>query len=725
MGTPHEVRPLMESSQYQGKRLSALDVQRLYTAGERNFRGALLRGGNFRGVDLSGADFSGADLRSAKFDDATLQQVTFSQAQAGLQRRWWVGQIVLIVAIAAIAGFLQGFAGALLSYLLVTGSGEDLFGAIAGAIVVIAVFGAILHQGFTLRALGTVAIAGVTAGLMAGLIAGAGAVAGTGAGAVAAAVAVVFSVILVGAAAIALAVAMVVAIAFGMAFAGAAAIALADTEPLTGAVSGGLAVALAIATLLLALQIQRRIRRGDPAFAPLAPIGPAFVALGGTSFRGADLTGAYFTQANLKSADFIDSRQRSTRVAQVRWHQAQAIDRARLGGTPLQDARLRLLLTSLDGADQDFTGADLRSSNLAGAKLHRARLTGAKLNGANLQLAELHSALLTEANCIGTDFTGAQFTGACLEAWNIDSTTLLKDIDCQYVFLREQPDERGDRERRPHDPNKDFQPGDFEKFFQEVLDEVRILIRNGVHSAAFSKAFQSIMAEYPAIDRESVRSIAKQGDDVLLTLQVPPGTDKASLERTWHETYQARLEAVRATALLETEKRRADDLKEVHLTTVSSIGSLLSNLTIQNTAMTHSNNPTVTTGDGSFYAGGEVSLSGSTLNLGQISGQVTNQINQLPEAAPGDQPSLRAILTQLKTAIEADGELSTDEKAEALGAVSRLATAATATGPSARTQGMVKRATTTLTDLAATVTDASHLATACQRLLPRLATLME
>ena len=55
---------------------------------------------------------------------------------------------------------------------------------------------------------------------------------------------------------------------------------------------------------------------------------------------------------------------------------------------------------------------------------------------------------------------------------------------------------------------------------------------------------------------------------------------------------------------------------------------------------------------------------------------MTNQINQLPDTARG-QPSLKDLLAQLQTAINQDTELSTDEKAEALGEVEKLAKAGT------------------------------------------------
>jgi hypothetical protein len=134
--------------------------------------------------------------------------------------------------------------------------------------------------------------------------------------------------------------------------------------------------------------------------------------------------------------------------------------------------------------------------------------------------------------------------------------------------------------------------------------------------------------------------------------------------------------------------------------------------------MNQSNNPNITTGDGSFYAGGDVNLSGSTINLGEISGQVSNQINQLPDAAP-DQPSLKDLLTQLQAAVEADTELSEVEKKEALGEVAKLAEAGSQPKEGAM-QRMAKRATAALKSITEPLSDASKLATACKTLLPMI-----
>ena len=718
---------MTEPGRYQGKRLSATEVTRLYVAGERDFRGAVLRGCNFRGVDLSGADFSGADIRSARFVEATLRGTNFSHARAGLQRWWIVGQFLLIVLIAALAGFLQGYAGVLIGAQLAFGNRdtESLISGITDLVVTVIVFLVIACQGFTLRAMGIIAVAVAVI--------------------VAIAVAVTFDVAITFDFAVnlvanlvanlvvtivgALASAVTGAFAFPFAFAGAVTVAFAFAGAVTVAFASAFAFpfafpdvfvcafAFAFASLLFSMYVYRRVHREDPKFENLRIIGLAFAALDGTTFSGADLTGATFVHATLKSTNFAASRQRPTTLTHVRWYQAQQLDRARLGTANLQDHRVRHLLNTLNGIDQDLSNTNLRGANLAGAKLRRANLSGANLGGAMLHHAELHGATLTEANCIGTDFTAAQLTGACLEAWNYDDTTIFQDIDCQYVFLKAQPNALGWRERLPHNPDKCFAPGDFEKYFREVLDEVRLLIRGGVDPQAFKTAFQALMENHGIAPRD-VRSISRRDGDVLIDVAIPASVAKPDVARTFDSAYEIALPAATAQALLEAERRSKQDLIQLANKSIDSISSVLSNLTINTTAMNHSQNPNVSTGDGSFYAGGDVNLSGSILNLGQISGQVTNQINQIPAPATPDQPNLRDLLTQLQTAVETDGELSDDEKAEALQAVARIATAGTEPNPDDKTKGIVKRATATLKGMTETLTDASKLADACTKLLP-------
>lgn len=54
----------------------------------QNYRRGKLRGKSFKGQDLTGADFSDSDIRGTDFTGAILHSANFSNAKAGLQRRY-------------------------------------------------------------------------------------------------------------------------------------------------------------------------------------------------------------------------------------------------------------------------------------------------------------------------------------------------------------------------------------------------------------------------------------------------------------------------------------------------------------------------------------------------------------------------------------------------------------------------------------------------------------
>ena len=136
---------------------------------------------------------------------------------------------------------------------------------------------------------------------------------------------------------------------------------------------------------------------------------------------------------------------------------------------------MRQLLITRDGYKQSYVGANLEAANLKGVNL----------------------------------------TAACLEAWNIDSTTILDGVDCQYLFLLEKPDAKGSRERRPHHPDDLFQPGDFEKLYKQMINVVQILLRNGINQEAFAAAFQQPMESNPEISPNAVQGLERKGNMTL------------------------------------------------------------------------------------------------------------------------------------------------------------------------------------------------------------------
>jgi len=122
--------------------------------------------------------------------------------------------------------------------------------------------------------------------------------------------------------------------------------------------------------------------------------------------------------------------------------------------------------------------------------------------------------------------------------------------------------------------------------------------------------------------------------------------------------------------------------------------------------------------------GGTVTASGAgALSLGDISGTVANTINELSDSAKPDEPGIKELLTELQTAIEAETDLSDDDKAEALEQVKTLAEVGK--NPQDSTlQKAGKKAMTMLKGILAGLPSVATLVEACSKLLPMIAKLL-
>jgi hypothetical protein len=112
------------------------------------------------------------------------------------------------------------------------------------------------------------------------------------------------------------------------------------------------------------------------------------------------------------------------------------------------------------------------------------------------------------------------------------------------------------------------------------------------------------------------------------------------------------------------------------------------------------------------------------LNIGEISGILTNTINQLPASLQSDKPGIKELLTELQIAIEAETNLSDDDKAEALEQVKTLAEVGK--NPQESTmQKAGKTAMKILKGILAGLPSAATLVEACSKLLPDIETFNE
>jgi len=235
----------------------------------------------------------------------------------------------------------------------------------------------------------------------------------------------------------------------------------------------------------LSAYIGWRAIKGDERDAWIRSIAIAFAAIGGTSFRDADLTDANFTEAKLKSTDL-----RKAILIRTCWRNTIKLDRVRPGNSYLNNRQIQELVITGNGEGKDFSqlvnltginlqganlidanfqGSDLSQANLQSADLTDANLIRANLNQAQLQDANLSRAKLVQAQLEATDLTGTTLTGAYIEEWGITTATILNGIQCDYVFMRLPTKANPKPFRKPDDYNKDFGEGEFVDFITPLV----------------------------------------------------------------------------------------------------------------------------------------------------------------------------------------------------------------------------------------------------------------
>ncbi len=662
---------------------------------DANFHKATLRGVNFESLDLSRADFSKADIRGANFSNTILVDANLSGAKAGLQD----SQIVLNFIIT----FFTSVVLTLTSELITGGYVTHLFseevtksaGLVPGTLSLIYIgvtYLAIAIEGFTTRTLSIIAVAFMLA-VLGGVV-----FSGGGAG----------LFVLSGSGAVVVAITVAILVAFSSMSLGAAIFTLLGFVTATIKFSGHFVGIGAFSTLvpflLLSFYIYWQVSKENPRFAVVREFGIAFECWRGTDFRGSDLSRAVVINASLISANFNASKDRPTNLSHVDWSRVEGLNQARLGGSILTNRAIRELLVTRRGHNKDYSKANLSGANLKGVDLTQANLTRADLSNALLYKTCLKDANLREAIALGANFSGAYLTGACIEGWNIDHTTILDDVDCQFIFLLEKPNEFGNRDRRPHDPDKIFQPGDFEKLYRKVISTMQILLRDGINPKAFATAFQKVMAKFSDITPNSIQAIEKKDRDILLTIQVPVKSDPGKIEQEFCEVYQP----------LSEEQKETEKFK---------LNKLPLNLNIivgDNTTMTDNKNQGITAGEGNFINTATQTLSNSPVN---VSSTLTNSLNQLQSASHPNASELAALLKQLQTAIKADTDLSPDDQAEALEQVSTLVQA----GQNPQDAPLKKEASIAVKVIKGTIAVLPSTATlvkACSDLLPAITKLL-
>jgi uncharacterized protein YjbI with pentapeptide repeats len=483
------------------------------------------------------------------------------------------------------------------------------------------------------------------------------------------------------------------------------------------AVAGAVALAVAGVFVIFSAYIGWRSLKGDERDPWIRSYAIAFAATGGTSFHGADLTDADFTGAILKKTDF-----RTANLTRTRFYEAKKLDFARPGNTILNNPAVLNLLVTLNGRNKPYIGANLKGANLIGADLKEANFNNADIIQATFQGANLEWANLTLTQAVGTNFTKAQMTGACVEAWNIESTTILDNVDCRFVYLLKDPKPgTDDRERRPS--SGEFQPGEFTKLFEEVLNTVDLIFQNGIDWKAFVNAFDQVQNQNRDTEL-AIQSIENKGDSVVVVkVAVPENADKEKIHSDFTQNYQLSLAAVeeKYKAVLQAKdeeinfhRQQSGKIPEMIISLANKPINVQIDNKVENENMTKDSSRKIEIGN----IGRDFNASGQALNLGEISGTVTNTINELATAPESEKPGIKELLTQLKTAIETDSNLTEKEKEKALKQVKSLAEAAQ--NPQEK-QDLADTAITMLKGTIAHLPTAAKLVEECGKLLPLIA----
>jgi uncharacterized protein YjbI with pentapeptide repeats len=682
-----------------------------------DFTGSTLLGVNFGSLDLTDAIFVDTDIRGSTFINSILQGANFTGAKAGLPQSWALFQFFVALFLSIVLNFIAIFInGNFLNFLFKSQlvQGYSISPGKLGIMMIYITLIIIFNKGINFEALTRILIAIILALLVSMALSASSGI--TMMNLVAALIPVAFFCLpMIG---------VSIAIAFTDVVMGEIAVMLVGIMTVivviitdANIISPGTAI-ISPAAVFLSSYVGWQACKGNEKFSLIQHFGIILGSFGGTSFCGANLAAANFTGATLKSVNFSHSQKKQTILTNTCWSKAKRLDRAITGDSILSDAAVRDLLITGRGYKKHYIGANLEGANLNGANLESADLKRANLSHATLQQANLKDTNLAETLATGADFTKAYLTGACLESWNIDHTTILDNVDCQFVFLLQTPNTFGNRERRPHDPNKVFAQGDFEKLYCKIMTTVQILLRDGINQKAFAAAFQKLMEENPDLTPDSILGIEKKDPDVLVTFQVSKTTDKGEFERQFDKAYQPQLAAQTNAALLAAEQRHNQDLKEIAL----NLPQLLSNLTIvtgDRYTMTDNKNQGITAGDGIFINTGNQTLSNSLINL---SGTVTNALNRLSET-DHTQAELKSLLTQLQTTIETSPDLADLDKTDALEQVSVLATlGSNSQQPEKETLG--RKAIKILKGTAAMLPSTATLVKAVSELIPAITQLL-
>ncbi|MBD2518486.1 pentapeptide repeat-containing protein [Nostoc sp. FACHB-973] len=470
--------------------------------------------------------------------------------------------------------------------------------------------------------------------------------------------------------------------------------------------------------------IARQSIKGSPNFAWIREKSVFWAAIGGTSFYKADLTDACFDGAHLPYTDF-----RKANLTRTSFKGVTGLEFSRLEGTILENLKVRKLLVTKRGNNEDYTGA--------------------KFNGANLTNADLTGATLSGINALDVDFSEATLSGACIQEWNINKNTRFTGVKCSHVYLK--CIKQGDRiilsEGKPD--SGEFQDGEFEKWISELQKTIDLIFKEGLNWRAFMFSLAQTAINHEGLDL-SRYSITRDQNLVFAKIGLFAGADHRAIHEEFTSCYENAVKLIDSNyqLILQAKDEELERLRELFTSNYQIVRELASvvagtgrQVLIQGTGnriymlnqagdIMESKNEGINiggnvggnldTGD-KISTGGDMNLTGSSLT-GNLN-NVTNTNQQLSNVKTDSTDDLAKILSILQKSIGDDAALSESQKKEALEAVEIIAEE----GKKPQGERALKfcsMAVNALKGLTSTVSDASKLAEVLKTHLPALTSIL-
>jgi hypothetical protein len=507
------------------------------------------------------------------------------------------------------------------------------------------------------------------------------------------------------------------------------------TTQLLGWLGGSIA---AIGIVWSALRFLGHTLRAEGQTNVVIALGRAIVNLGGTSFRDLDLSHLNFSGLTLANVDLRAKKLYRTCFLNTTGWDATTVDHRYLD---LDQPKVQALLSG-QSTTKNFCRTSLRGAYLRGDlqefEFTEAILDGADLRGVNLRYAKFVRTLVTDV-----DFSQADLTGCCLKDWSFNRQTCFEGVICDYIYR--DYDYENDKPTLRYPLERNFEPGEFEAIVRKLETSYELVFDQQLDPISLSFVFEKFRLEDESLGLE-LQGLEQRGEFWIVKVGHREGVSRQQVVEQVNETYedlrnlfearyQLALEAKEGEiARLSTHYQVLMDMQRQFLQKlVERTGSSAESVIVQgeshriyltnqvgeimeNQNIRASGNVDASTG-AKLTVGGDIT--GSTLNLGTINGQVSNLLQQLQAAPVQGSTNLAEVLANLQTSIQEESALPDEKKQEALEAVATLAEEGKKP-PENRVTKLCTLAINALKGIATTVSDASKLAEVVNTSLPLL-----